>query len=168
DVIVEGDRIYGDGVNIAARIEGVAQGGGLCISGTVYDQIENKLALQYECLGEHTVKNIKKPVQVYRVRGQADTIVSETSRELKLPERPSIAVLPFVNMSGDPEQEYFSDGITEDLITDLCKVSGLFVIARNSVFTYKGKPVKVDQVGRELGVRHLLEGSVRRAGGRLR
>ena len=168
DVIVEGDRIYGDGVNIAARIEGVAQGGGLCISGTVYDQIENKLALQYESLGEHTVKNIKKPVQVYRVRTQADAIVSETSRELKLPERPSIAVLPFVNMSGDPEQEYFSDGITEDLITDLSRVPGLFVIARHSTFTYKGKAVKVDQVGRELGVRHVLEGSVRRAGDRLR
>jgi adenylate cyclase len=168
DVIVEEDMIYGDGVNIAARIEGLAEGGGISISGTVYDQVENKLALQYESLGEHTVKNIKKPVRVYRVRVQADAVVSETSRELMLPEKPSIAVLPFVNISGDPEQEYFSDGITEDLITDLSKVSGLFVIARNSVFTYKGKSVKVDHVGRELGVRHVLEGSVRRAGDRLR
>jgi adenylate cyclase len=110
DVIVEGERIYGDGVNIAARIEGLAKGGGICVSGTVYDQIENKLALQYESLGEHTVKNIKKPVRVYRVPTQTDAANSDTTRESKLPEKPSIAVLPFVNMSGDPEQEYFTTG----------------------------------------------------------
>jgi len=168
DVIIEGERIYGDGVNIAARIEGLAEGGGICISGTVYDQVENKLTLDYESLGEHTVKNIKKPIRVYRVGMKADAGVPEGRREFKLPDKPSIAVLPFVNMSGDPEQEYFSDGITEDLITDLSKISGLFVIARNSAFTYKGKPVKVDQVGRELGVRYVLEGSVRKAGDRVR
>ena len=168
DVIIEGERIYGDGVNIAARIEGLAEGGGICISGTVYDQVENKLTLDYESLDEHTVKNIKKPIRVYRVGMKADAGVPEGRREFKLPDKPSIAVLPFVNMSGDPEQEYFSDGITEDLITDLSKISGLFVIARNSAFTYKGKPVKVDQVGRELGVRYVLEGSVRKAGDRVR
>ena len=168
DVIVDGDRIYGDGVNIAARVEGVAEGGGLCISGTVYDQVENKLAFEYDYLGEQAVKNIKKPVRVYRLRMVADATSGGVNRGPSLPDRPSIAVLPFVNMSGDPEQEYFSDGMTEDLITDLSKISGLFVIARNSVFTYKGKAVKVDQVGQDLGVRHVLEGSVRKAGGRVR
>ncbi len=168
DVIVERDRIYGDGVNIAARIEGLAEGGGICISGTVYDQVENKLSLDYESLGEQTVKNISKPVRAYRIRTKSDTSLGEIDKVLRLPDKPSIAVLPFVNMSGDPEQEYFSDGITEDLITDLSKISGLFIIARNSVFTYKGKAIKVDQVGRELGVRYVLEGSVRKAGGRVR
>jgi len=156
DVIVDGDRLYGDGVNIAARVEGLADGGGICISGTVYDQVENKLALQYEHLGEQAMKNIKKPVRVYRVRMWSDDSLPSAGGDLKLPDKPSIAVLPFVNISGDPEQEYFSDGITEDLITDLSKISGLFVIARHSVFTYKGKPVKVDQVGRDLGVKYVL------------
>ncbi len=168
DVIVEGERIYGDGVNIAARVEGLAEGGGISISGTVYDQIESKLALGYEFQGEHTVKNIKKPVRVYRVRMEPETAVPKMKGEPELPDKPSIAVLPFVNMSGDPEQEYFSDGITEDLITDLSKISGVFVIARNSVFTYKGKPVKIQQVSEELGVRYVLEGSVRKAGARVR
>ena len=168
DVVVEGERIYGDGVNIAARIEGLAEGGGICISGTVHDHIENKLILGYDYLGEKTVKNIQKPVRVYRVRKEADAAVPKVTREIELPDKPSIAVLPFDNMSKDPEQEYFSDGITEDLITDLSKISGLFVIARNSVFTYKGKAVKVDQVSRELGVRYVLEGSVRKAGDRMR
>jgi adenylate cyclase len=168
DVIVEGERIYGDGVNIAARVEGLAEGGGICISGTVYDHIEDKLDLEYESRGEHTVKNIKKPIRVYRVGVKADTAVPGASEELKMPEKPSIAVWPFINMSGDPEQEYFSDGITEDLITDLSKISGLFVIARNSTFTYRGKQVKVGQVGRELGVRYVLEGSVRKAAERVR
>ena len=168
DVIEEGDRIYGDGVNVAARVEGLAKAGGICISGTVYDQIENKLALQYDHLGEQRVKNIKKPVRVYRVRMGRHDAVPGAVDDPGVPDKPSIAVLPFANISGDPEQEYFSDGITEDLITDLSKISDLFVIARNSVFTYKGKPVKVDQVGRELGVRHVLEGSVRKAGGRIR
>ncbi|NIQ36996.1 MAG: tetratricopeptide repeat protein [Proteobacteria bacterium] len=168
DVVVEGERIYGDGVNIASRIEGLAEGGGICISGTVHDQIENKLAFGYDYLGEKPVKNIQKPVRVYRVRMEAGGAAPEVSTELELPDKPSVAVLPFVNMSQDPEQEYFSDGITEDLITDLSKISGLFVIARNSVFTYKGKPVKVDQVSQDLGVRYVLEGSVRKAGERVR
>src|SRR5437867_3609131 len=162
DVIVEGERIYGDGVNIAARLEGLAAAGGICISGIVYDQVETKLALGYEYLGEQTVKNIAKPVQVYRVQMEVGASTPTA------PDKPFIAVLPFVNMSGDPEQEYFSDGITEDLITDLSKLSGLFVISRNSVFLYKGKAVKPEQVSQELGVRYVLEGSIRKAGKRVR
>ncbi|HJY80672.1 MAG TPA: adenylate/guanylate cyclase domain-containing protein [Candidatus Binatia bacterium] len=172
DVIVEGERIYGDGVNIAARLEGLADGGGICISGSVYEQVETKLALTYEYMGEQTVKNISKPVRVYRVREQTDTPpltkLGEKPLPLPLPDKPSVAVLPFTNMSSDPEQEYFSDGITEDLITDLSKVSGLFIISRNSVFTYKGKAMKVEQVGQELGVRYVLEGSIRKVGNRVR
>jgi adenylate cyclase len=168
DVIVEGERIYGDGVNMAARIEGLAEGSGISISGTVYDSIENKLDLDYKFQGEHTVKNIKKPVRVYRVRKKFAITVSGDDRQYKLPDRPSIAVLPFVNISGDPEQEYFSDGITEDLITDLSKASGLFVIARNSVFTFKGMAVRVKELGQKLGVRYVLEGSVRKVGNRVR
>jgi adenylate cyclase len=168
DVIVEGERIYGDGVNMAARIEGLAEGSGISISGTVYDSIENKLDLSYKFQGEHTVKNIKTPVRVYKVRKKSSITVSGDEGEHKLPDRPSIAVLPFANISGDPEQEYFSDGITEDLITDLSKVSGLFVIARNSVFTFKGMAVKVKELGKKLGVRYVLEGSVRKAGNRVR
>jgi adenylate cyclase len=174
DVMVEGPQIYGDGVNIAARLEALAEGGGICISGTVYDQVENKLPLVYESLGEQPVKNIKKPVRMYRVR-LAGEAVAPPGREkdevtlpsLTLPDKPSIAVLPFVNMSSDPEQEYFSDGMTEDLITDLSKLSGLFVSSRYSVFTYKGKAVKVQEVSRELGVRYVLEGSVRKVGNRI-
>jgi len=171
DVIVEGERIYGDGVNIAARLEGLAEAGGICLSGTVYDQVETKLALEYEYLGAQTVKNITKPVRVYRVRQESEPhtpTVSEKVQTLALPEQPSIAVLPFANMSSDPEQEYFSDGITEDLITDLSKLSGLFVISRNSVNLYKGKAVKPEQVSQELGVRYVLEGSIRKAGKRVR
>lgn len=178
DVVVEGERIYGDGINIAARLEGLAEGGGICISGTVYDQIENKLALDYEDMGEQTVKNIAKPIRVYRVHLEPEGIPPQTGIErerqplpktkVALSDKPSLAVLPFTNMSGDPEQEYFSDGITEDLITDLSKLSALFVIARHSVFTYKGKAVKIEQVGKELGVRYVLEGSVRKAGNRVR
>jgi adenylate cyclase len=168
DVIMEGERIYGDGVNIAARIQGLAEAGGLCVSRNVYDQVKNRLALEYEYLGEHAVKNISEPVRVYRVLMGAEAGVPESGRKARLPKKPSIAVLPFVNMSGDPEQEYFSDGMTEDLITDLSKISGLFVIARHSVFTYKGKPVRVEDVGRELGVRYVLEGSVRKANKRVR
>lgn len=143
DVIVEEERLYGDGVNIAARLESLADAGGICVSGMVYDQVETKLAFRYEPLGEQTVKNIAKPVRVYRVLpGGSGEPVSEQATALPLPDKPSVAVLPFVNMSSDPEQEYFSDGITEDLITDLSKLSGLFVISRNSVLTYKGKAVK--------------------------
>jgi adenylate cyclase len=172
DVVVEGERIYGDGVNIAARLESLAEPGGICISGTVYDQIKNKLSLEYDSLGAQAVKNIAEPVRVYRVQMKPKAVVPTTSPEqgstLALPDKPSIAVLPFTNMSGDPEQEYFSDGMTEDLITDLSKLSGLFVIARNSVFTYKGKAVEVGEVSRKLGVRYLVEGSVRKAGNRVR
>ncbi len=167
DVMEERDKIFGDGVNIAARVQGLADGGGICISGSAHEQVENKVAVNFEYLGEHVVKNITRPVRVYGVITQPGVAYGMDKR-LELPEKPSIAVLPFVNMSGDPEQEYFSDGITEDLITDLYKISGLFVIARHSVFTYKGKAAKVQEVGRELGVRYVLEGSVRKAGSRVR
>jgi adenylate cyclase len=217
DVVEKEGQVFGDGVNIAARVEGLADPGGICLSGSARDQVKNKLPVSLEYLGENAVKNISEPVPVYRLgtgapapgsplRGdtsrkqktrrnralfavallagvlgagatgriffRATAPVSEPDRggaaALPLPDHPSIAVLPFSNMSGDPEQEYFSDGITEDLITDLSKVSGLFVIARNSVFTFKGKPVRVAAVGRELGVRYVLEGSVRRSGDRVR
>ena len=167
DVIADEERLYGDGVNIAARLEGLAAPGGICISGTVHEYVENKLDLTFSYQGEKTVKNIAKPVRVYKVRlatEQAASLPSlDSLAELPLPDKPSIAVLPFTNMSNDPEQEYFSDGMTDDIITDLSKISGLFVIARNSTFTYKGQAVKVAEVGRELGVRHVLEGSVRKA-----
>ncbi len=168
DVIEDEERIYGDGINIAARLEGLAEGGGICISGTVYEHIKNKLPLEYHYMGEHFVKNITEPVRVYQVKMDTKTAFAEVNKKINLPDKPSIAVLPFTNMSGDPEQEYFSDGITEDLITDLSKISGLFVIARNSVFTYKGEPVKVEKVGQELGVRYVLEGSVRKSNNQVR
>ena len=215
DVIQEGERIYGDGVNIAARIEGLADPGGICISGSAYEQIENKLALGYDYIGEHTVKNIVKPIRVYKVPTGPETLqkVTEEKRPTPgwqkaavavvvallvvaggialwrssltpsppptetasvekmaypLPDKPSIAVLPFDNLSGEPEQEYFSDGLTEEIISTLSRVPKLFVIARNSTFTYKDKPVKVQQVAEELGVRYVLEGSVRKAGNRIR
>jgi TolB-like protein/class 3 adenylate cyclase len=216
DVVEEEGRIYGDGVNISARVEGLAEGGGICISGTVYDQVKNKVGLEYEYLGEQTVKNITEPVRVYRVLsfpgaaayrvvkakealgrkwrkaalaiaailfvGAAvvvwnfflrpapplTEVASEEQMAFPLPDKPSIAVLPFVNMSDDPNQEYFSDGITEDLITDLSAISGLFVIARNSTYVYKGKPIKIKQVAEELGVKYVLEGSVRKADNQVR
>ena len=206
DVIVEGERLYGDGVNIAARLESLAEGGGISLSGSAYDQIEGKLPLDCEFMGQHSVKNIARPVRVYRVHlgpraaarpapkkrvalprsklmvaavvmaillgigGWAGWrwLATPESAGLPLPDRPSVAVLPFTNLSQDPTQEYFSDGVTEDLITGLSKVSGLFVIARNSAFTYKGRPVKVRDVGRDLGVRYVLEGGVQRAGSRVR
>jgi TolB-like protein/lipoprotein NlpI len=214
DVIEDREQILGDGVNIAARLESLADAGGVCISGMAFDQVENKLELGYEYLGEQRVKNIEKPVRVYRVLMEPDVagkvigekkakprqwqrlalslgvvlmvivaavsawrlylrpvskeIASKEKMAFPLPDKPSIAVLPFVNMSDDAKQEYFSDGMTEDLITDLSKLSGLLVIARNSTFTYKGKAVKVKQVAEELGVRYVLEGSVRRAGDEVR
>ena len=174
DVIEEDKRIYGDGVNIAARVESLAEPGGICISGTVYDSIQQRLGLEYEYLGEQEVKNIVQPVRVYKILIEPESIQEKDDAPLKslvnleIPDKPSIAVLPFTNMSGDPEQEYFSDGITEEIITALSKVPHIFVIARNSTFTYKGKPVRVQQVGKELGVRYVLEGSVRKAGDRVR
>jgi adenylate cyclase len=213
DVIEEGDRIYGDGVNIAARVESLAKGGGISLSGTAYDQLGKKLPLSYEYLGEQSVKNIEKPVRVYRVLTEAEAagkVIGEKRRRPKqwrwaamgavavliivagilairyfyfrpafepasvermaypLPNKPSIAVLAFENMSGDPEQEFFSDGISEEIITALSKTEQLFVIARNSTFIYKGKPVKVQQVAEELGVRYVLEGSVRKSGDQVR
>jgi adenylate cyclase len=209
DVIAEGERIYGDGVNIAARVESLSDSGGISVSGTAYDQIAKKLPLGYEYLGEQTVKNIEKPIRVYRVlmdpeaagkvigekrpisrqwRWAALALIvvagalvfwnfyfrppfepaSEERMAFALPDKPSIAVLPFVNMSEDPKQEYFSDGLTQEIITALSKVPKLFVIARNSTFSYKGKSVKVNQVAEELGVRYVLEGSVRKAGDRVR
>jgi len=168
DIIEEESRIYGDGVNIAARIEALAEAGGICISRNVFEQVKNKLKLGYEYLGEHSVKNISEPVQAYRILMEADIALPAKSEGPEVPEKPSVAVLPFDNISGDPEQEYFSDGITEDIITALSKIPKMFVIARNSTFTYKGKPVKVQQVGEELGVQYVLEGSVRKAGNRVR
>jgi len=168
DVIADEERIYGDGVNIVARVESLAEGGGICISGTVYDQVENKLRLEYEYLGAKEVKNITKPVRVYRVLTEPIDAVCEVGRTFELPEKPSIAVLPFVNMSGDPDQEYFSDAITEDIITALSRSAMLFVIARNSSFSYRGKSMDIRRVSKELGVRYILEGSVRKSGNRLR
>ena len=212
DVMIEGDDIYGDGVNVAARLEGLAEPGGICISQQAFDQVETKLDLAYEDLGEQRVKNLARPVRTYRLRsgGEASPEPVATKRRglsvnqiigsaavllfvvaglmlgwwqpwvseeepasvermaLPLPDKPSIAVLPFTNLSNEPSEQYFADGMTEDLITDLSKVSGLFVIARNSVFTYKGRAVNVRQVAEELGVRYVLEGSVRRAGGQVR
>jgi adenylate cyclase len=215
DVIEEEGRIYGDGVNIAARLESLAEAGGICISGTTYEHVRNKVSLGYEYLGEQTVKNIAAPVRVYRVLMEPEAggkvigdkkiaprrrqrpalalavvfisviaviaiwkyynpptpkveVASKEKMAFPLPDKPSIAVLPFVNMSDDPKQEFFSDGITESIITGLSKISALFVIARNSSFTYKGKPVMVRQVAEDLGVRYVLEGSVQRSGDRVR
>ena len=168
DVIVEGKYIYGDGVNIAARIEGLAEAGGICVASNVYDQIKNKLPFMFEDTGEHTVKNVTEPVHVYRLLTENDKAGFEGGRTPDLPDKPSIAVMPFDNMSGDPKQEYFSDGMTEEIITALSKISEMFVISRNSSFIYKGKPVKVKQVSEELGIRYVLEGSVLKEGKRIR
>lgn len=170
DVIIEDDDIYGDGVNVAARLEGLAEPGGVCISGTVFDQVKGKLDISLDDLGPQEVKNIAEPVRVYQWSVGQSTVVggNQPDQKLILPDKPSIAVLPFDNMSGDPEQEYFSDGISEDLTTALSRFSGLFVIARNSAFRYKGETVDLKRVRHELGVRYVLEGSVRRAGNRVR
>jgi adenylate cyclase len=173
DVIVDGGDIYGDGVNVAARLEGLAEPGGICLSGTVRDHIAGKIALRLEDAGEQEVKNLTRPVHVWRWRDQdveADGHASGAASRpaLALPSKPSIAVLPFDNISGDPEQEYFADGIAEDIITALSRVRWFFVIARNSSFAYKGRSIDIRQVSQELGVRYLLEGSVRKAGARVR
>ena len=172
---VEGSDIYGDGVNVAARLEGLAEPGGICVSGTVFDHVKGKVAVEFADLGEQQVKNIDRPIRVYRVLldggpegEQRDPPSAAAAAPLELPQRPSIAVLPFTVMGGDAEQEYFADGIAEDIITELSREQDLFVIARNSSFAYKGQSPDLRQVGRELGVRYLLEGSVRKAGNRIR
>ena len=183
DIVVENDDIFGDGVNIAARLEGLAEPGGICVSARVQEDAGGKLDLAFEDMGEQALKNIARPVRVYRVRPEGPLAnplppagegsarrarVGAAEPALPLPDKPSIAVLPFANMSGDPEQEYFADGMVEEIITALSRIRWLFVIARNSSFTYKGRAIDVKQVGRELGVRYVLEGSVRNAGGRVR
>jgi adenylate cyclase len=172
DIIVDGDDFYGDGVNIAARLEGLAGPGGIACSAVVRNQVGNKLELEFVDQGEKTVKNIAQPVHVYFVNlgtstnGQASAAAAGQGRTR--PDKPSVAVLPFSNMSNDPEQEFFSDGITEDIITDLSNVSGLFVLGRNTVFTYKGKAVNLEEIAKQLGVAYVVEGSVRKAGNRVR
>jgi adenylate cyclase len=174
DVVEESDGdLMGDGVNIAARLEGIAEPSGICLSGAAYEQVRDKLKEEFVDLGERELKNIARPVRAYRMALSQDTAREPIVRalpggKLALPDKPSIAVLPFQNMSGDPEQEYFADGVVEDIITGLSRIKWLFVIARNSSFTYKGKIVDVRQVGRELGVRYVLEGGLRKAGGRVR
>jgi adenylate cyclase len=169
--LLRGEDIFGDGVNVAARLEGLAEPGGVLVSNTVYEHARDRLPFAFEDLGEHQVKNIARPVRVYRVRDRAisaDEAAVGPAQPLPLPDKPSIAVLPFANMSGDPEQEYFADGMVEEIITALSRIRWLFVIARNSSFTYKGQAVDVKRIGQELGVRYVLEGSVRKAGSRVR
>jgi adenylate cyclase len=168
DVVVDDDDIYGDGVNIAARLENIAEPGSVFISRAVRDFVTDTAELVLEDLGERELKNIAKPVQVFRIAAPAQAVAASQAPAPAVPQKPSIAVLPFTNMSGDAEQEYFSDGMTEDLITDLSKISALFVIARNSSFAYKGRLVKVQEIGRDLGVRFVLEGSIRKSGNRVR
>jgi adenylate cyclase len=174
DILIEGDDILGDGVNVAARIENECEPGGVYVSDDAFRQVRGKTSLSFDDLGERSLKNIDRPVRLYAVRSASFSTEAtakapaEGDKPLPLPDKPSIAVLPFQNMSGDAEQEYFADGIVEDIITALSRVHWLFVIARNSSFTYKGKPFDVKRVGRELGVRYVLEGSVRKAGNRVR
>jgi adenylate cyclase len=171
DVIIEGDDIYGDGVNIAARLEPVAEPGGICISSIVNESIGNRIDVRFQDGGEINVKNIDRPIRIWRWHPEVAHATAAHGRQLNTADAESqaaIAILPFTNMSGDPEQEYFSDGISEDIITDLSKIAGLMVIARNSSFTYKGRSVDIRTIGRELGVQSVLEGSIRRAGNRVR
>ena len=171
DVIVQDDDVYGDGVNVAARLEGLAEPGAVVVSGTVHEHVRSKLDIGFDDLGFQDVKNIAEPVRAYSVgsaKAVASMSASETPKSLPLPDKPSIAVLPFVNLSGDSEQEFFADGMTEDIITGLSRFRSLFVIARNSTFAYKGKSPDVREVARDLGVRYILEGSVRRGGARIR
>src|SRR5215471_415429 len=167
DVIAEGDDIFGDGVNVAARLEALAEPGGVFVSNTVYEHVRDRLPFAFEDLGEQRVKNIARPVRVYRVRDLIASL-SPPAPALTLPDKPSIADLPFQNMTGDLDQDYFVDGIVEEITTAISRLPWLFVIARNSSFTYKGRAVDVKQVARELGVRYVLEGSVRKAGNRVR
>jgi adenylate cyclase len=170
DVLIEGEDILGDGVNIAARLEGIAEPGGICISEDAFRQVRGKVEAEFVDTGEQSLKNIVRPLRVYRVELAAGTKPQAVTPPpaLPLPDKPSIAVLPFANMSGDPEQEYFADGMVEEIITALSRIRWLFVLARNSSFTYKGQTIDVKQVGHELGVRYVLEGSVRKAGNRVR
>jgi TolB-like protein/class 3 adenylate cyclase len=170
DVIVDADDIHGDGVNIAARLEALAEPGGICISQTVLNHARDKISFEVEDAGEQTLKNIARPIHVYRIIVDAHErqVAQSQEKGLALPDKPSVAVLPFQNMSGDPEQEYFADGMVEEIITALSRIRWLFVIARNSSFTYKGRALDIKQVGRELGVRYVLEGSIRKAGNRTR
>ena len=169
DVLEEGSDIYGESVNIAARLEALAEPAGICISSKVREEVRDKVGCSFEDIGEQTVKNISRKVRAFQVRPEVKTITSDApGTALKLPDKPSIAVLSFTNMSGDTEQEYFADGMVEEIITALSHIRWLFVIARNSSFTYKGKSIDVKQVGRELGVRYVLEGSVRKASGKVR
>jgi adenylate cyclase len=172
DVMVDEGDMFGDGVNVAARLEALAAPGEICVSYSVREQVGEKLPVRFTDLGEHGVKNIARPIRVYRVEKgaepRADPVEAQTQQPLGLADRPSLAVMPFTNMSGDPEQEYFVDGIVEDIITSLSRIKRLHVVARNSTFTYKGRAVDVKQVGRELGVRYVLEGSLRKSGSRVR
>jgi adenylate cyclase len=170
DIIIEDEDIFGDGVNIATRVENECQPGGVCLSDDAFRQVRGKTAFAFDDLGEKSLKNIDRPVRLYAVRSASSSaaIASPQAALVAITDRSSIAVLPFQNMSGDPEQEYFADGMVEDIITALSRFKSLFVIARNSSFTYKGKAVDIKQVGNELGVRYLLEGSVRKSGGRVR
>jgi len=167
DIIIEDEDIFGDGVNIAARLEALAEPGGICVSGRVEEDVHGKLDTAFEDIGEQQLKNIARPVRVYRAR-PGGTVNAPAHPVLSLPDKPSIVVLPFQNMSGDPEQEYFADGVVEEITTALSRFKTVFVIARNSSFTYKGKAADVKQIGRELGVRYVLEGSVRKAANRVR
>jgi adenylate cyclase len=166
DVVFDEARIYGEGINVAARLEVIAEPGGICISSKVYEEISGRIDLTYEDIGQQQLKNIARPIRAYRVR--LDLTAPPAAPALPLPGKPSIAVLPFQNMSGDPEQDYFADGMVEEIITALSRFRQLFVIARNSTFTYKGQAADVKQVSRELGVRYVLEGSVRKGGNRVR
>ena len=166
DVMVEGGDLYGDGVNIAARLEGLADPGGICVTGKVHDEVRRKLDVLFDDAGEQTLKNIAEPLRIYRTGGERGR--GPAARQAPLPESPAVAVLPFVNMSGDPDQEYFSDGITEDIITELSRFRSLQVIARNSAFSFKGKAAKVQEIARQLSVGYVVEGSIRKAGARIR
>src|SRR5215472_5952545 len=169
DVMVQGDDLFGDAVNIAARLEALAEPGGICVSRAVRDHIGTKLSIGFIDIGEQQVKNIAQPIRAYRIGGDtSSTVAPVADSSLPLPDKPSIAVLPFQNMSGDPEQEYFADGMVEEITTAISRLPWLFVIARNSSFAYKGKSPDLRQVGRDLGVRYVLEGSVRKAGNRVR